>query len=154
MASICRRGVRIFHRVKGAERTVVVTDAMSAAGAPSGRYTIGDLEVEVGEDRVVRQPGAPFRGLRTHDGAGVAGFVKMAGVTLAEAWKQRRAALGTAAPAGAVKRMGESSVLARWRGGQLDVLATLCGGACFGQMNAALPRIVCARRELSDLTRT
>ncbi len=30
---------------------------MAAAGAPPGRYTIGALEVEVGADQIVRQPG-------------------------------------------------------------------------------------------------
>lgn len=33
------------------------TDAMSAAGAPPGRYTLGKIEVEVGTDRIVRMPG-------------------------------------------------------------------------------------------------
>ena len=121
--------VRLFHRVKGAARTVLVTDAMSAAGAPNGRYTIGDLEIEVGDDRVVRQPGSPnLAGSALTMDRAVAGLVKMAGVSLAEAWDAaslrpwellRRA--------GAVKRIGDSCVLARWRGGELDVLATLRG---------------------------
>ena len=121
--------VRLFHRVKGAERTVLVTDAMSAAGAPSGRYTIGDLVIEVGDDRVVRQPGSPnLAGSALTMECAVAKYVEMAGVTLAEAWEAasirpwellRRA--------GAVKRMGDSCVLARWRGGELDVLATMRG---------------------------
>jgi N-acetylglucosamine-6-phosphate deacetylase len=121
--------VRIFQRAKGAERTVVVTDAMSAAGGPSGRYTIGDLEVEVGADRVVRQPGSPnFAGSALTMECAVAGFAHMAGVPLADAWEA-----ASVRPwellrrAGAVKRMGESCVLARWRGGKLDVLATMCG---------------------------
>jgi N-acetylglucosamine-6-phosphate deacetylase len=121
--------VRIFNRVKGAERTIVVTDAMSAAGAPAGRYTIGDLVIEVGDDRVVRQPGSPnLAGSALTMDRAVSGFVRMAGVSLAEAWDA-----ASIVPwellrrAGAVKRMGESCVLARWRGGELDVVATLCG---------------------------
>jgi N-acetylglucosamine-6-phosphate deacetylase len=35
------------------ERTILVTDAMSAAGCPDGQYTIGALEVEV-KDQVAR----------------------------------------------------------------------------------------------------
>src|ERR1043166_6401892 len=34
-----------------------VSDAMSAAGMPPGKYKLGRLELEVGEDQVVRQPG-------------------------------------------------------------------------------------------------
>ncbi len=48
---------RLIHRVLGRERTFYVTDAMSAAGAPPGRYRLGPLEVEVGLDQVVHQPG-------------------------------------------------------------------------------------------------
>lgn len=39
---------------------ILVTDAIAAAAASGGRYTLGDLEVEVGEDRVVRLPGTPY----------------------------------------------------------------------------------------------
>jgi N-acetylglucosamine-6-phosphate deacetylase len=39
--------VRVFVQAKGAERTVLVTDATSAAGMPDGRYMLGPLEVEV-----------------------------------------------------------------------------------------------------------
>lgn len=121
--------VRLFHRVKGPERTVVVTDAMAAAGAPAGRYTIGDLEIEVGRDRVVHQPGSPnLAGSALTMDCAVAGFVNMTGVPLAEAWDA-----ASVRPwellrrAGAVKRSEESCVLARWSGGILDVLATLRG---------------------------
>ncbi|VAX29203.1 N-acetylglucosamine-6-phosphate deacetylase [hydrothermal vent metagenome] len=41
----------------GYEKTIVVTDAMAAASAPPGRYRVGVIEVEVGEDKIVRQPG-------------------------------------------------------------------------------------------------
>ena len=37
----------------GPARLVLTTDAVSAAGAPAGNYRIGELEVCVGEDRVV-----------------------------------------------------------------------------------------------------
>jgi N-acetylglucosamine-6-phosphate deacetylase len=48
-----------------------VSDAMSAAGMPAGRYKLGKLELEVGADQIVRQPGkALFAGsaLRPIDG--------------------------------------------------------------------------------------
>jgi N-acetylglucosamine-6-phosphate deacetylase len=48
---------RLIHRVLHADSIYYTTDAMAAAGASPGRYTIGPLEVEVGTDQVVRQPG-------------------------------------------------------------------------------------------------
>jgi len=48
---------RLIHRVLGKEAIYYTTDAMAAAGAPPGRYTIGMLEAEVGADQIVRQPG-------------------------------------------------------------------------------------------------
>ena len=32
---------------------------MAAAGAKAGRYTISNIELEVGKDRIVREPGKP-----------------------------------------------------------------------------------------------
>lgn len=48
---------RLVHRAIPGDRIIYITDAMSAAGAPPGRYRIGKLELEVGEDRVARFPG-------------------------------------------------------------------------------------------------
>ncbi|MBM3832561.1 MAG: N-acetylglucosamine-6-phosphate deacetylase [Verrucomicrobia bacterium] len=48
---------RLIHRVRPASSIYYTTDAMSAAGAAPGRYTIGALTLEVGEDQIVRQPG-------------------------------------------------------------------------------------------------
>src|SRR5207244_13572383 len=48
---------RLVHRALSAEAIYYTTDAMAAAGASPGRYTIGALEVEVGGDQIVRQPG-------------------------------------------------------------------------------------------------
>ena len=47
-----------LYRAKPEGRVILTTDAMAAAGAGPGRYTIGELELEVGEDEVVRLPGA------------------------------------------------------------------------------------------------
>lgn len=66
MASIICDGVHLpdyfvknLIRAKGISRVILVTDAMAAAAASGGRYTLGDLEVEVGKDRVVRLTGTP-----------------------------------------------------------------------------------------------
>jgi N-acetylglucosamine-6-phosphate deacetylase len=47
-----------FFRAKPPGKVVFTTDAMAAAGAPPGRYTIGTSEVE-SRDGVVRVPGRP-----------------------------------------------------------------------------------------------
>lgn len=44
-------------RAKPAGKALFTTDCMSAAGAPPGRYTIGPMVLEVGADRIVREPG-------------------------------------------------------------------------------------------------
>lgn len=120
---------RLFLRVKGAGRIALVTDAMSAAGAPAGRYTIGDLAIEVGRDRVVRQPGSPnLAGSALTMSEAVANYVGMTGVSLAEAWVAASARpWGLLRKAGSAKRVPASTVFARWRGGRLNALATVNG---------------------------
>jgi len=54
-------GVKNFIRAKGIERILLTTDSMAGAGAPVGRYTIGDLEVDISPDgRSARLPGTPY----------------------------------------------------------------------------------------------
>ncbi len=48
---------RLFHQLLPRESVYWTTDAMAGAGAPPGLYTIGRLAIEVGEDRIARQPG-------------------------------------------------------------------------------------------------
>jgi N-acetylglucosamine-6-phosphate deacetylase len=43
--------VQIFLRSKGIERSVLITDAMSAAGMPDGTYQLGPIQVEVKDGR-------------------------------------------------------------------------------------------------------
>jgi N-acetylglucosamine-6-phosphate deacetylase len=43
--------VRVFLRAKGRERTVLITDAISATGMPEGRYQLGPIEVDVKEGK-------------------------------------------------------------------------------------------------------
>jgi len=47
---------RLVHRVMP-ENIYYTTDAMSAAGAPPGIYKLAHMELEVGADQIVRQPG-------------------------------------------------------------------------------------------------
>jgi N-acetylglucosamine-6-phosphate deacetylase len=79
--------LHIYWRAKGAGNCVIVTDSMAAAGAPPGRYTISDMVVEVGRDRVVRQPGFPnFAGSSLTMDRAVANTVAFTGASLAEVW--------------------------------------------------------------------
>ena len=74
--------LRNLVRAKPPGKVALTTDAMAAAGAPPGRYTLGALEVEVGADRIVRQPGAKnFAGSALTLDAGVANAAAWLGVT-------------------------------------------------------------------------
>jgi N-acetylglucosamine-6-phosphate deacetylase len=76
---------RLMHRALGASQIVYVTDAMAAAGAPPGRYTLGSSALEVGTDGIARRPGqSNFAGsaLRPMDG------VMRAARMLARPWQE------------------------------------------------------------------
>lgn len=121
--------LRVLWRARGAEKSVIVTDAIAAAGAPPGIYSIGDLEMDVGEDRVVRRPGAPnLAGSALTMDRAVAGLANMTGMPLADAW--RAASLrpwDLLRKAGAVRGRPRSEIVARWSGGRLEVLAAFRG---------------------------
>ncbi len=51
---------RLAHRLLPSRALVYITDAMAAAGAPPGRYALGEMQLEVGDDQVVRMPGQPY----------------------------------------------------------------------------------------------
>jgi len=46
--------VKHYVRAKGLDRILLTTDSMAGAKASPGRYTLGDLTVEVGTDRIAR----------------------------------------------------------------------------------------------------
>jgi N-acetylglucosamine-6-phosphate deacetylase len=52
--------VKSMVRAKGVHRTVLITDAIAAAGAAPGRYRLGDVEAELGADGRVSLPGTPY----------------------------------------------------------------------------------------------
>lgn len=52
--------VKAMVRAKGARRTILVTDATAAAGCAPGRYRIGAVDCELGEDGRVSLPGTPY----------------------------------------------------------------------------------------------
>jgi N-acetylglucosamine-6-phosphate deacetylase len=78
-----------YLRLAGTDRTVIVTDAISAAGLGPGRYTIGRWTLDIGPDMVARSP----------DGSHLVG----AAITMPQSAANLSARLGL--PADAVDRM-------------------------------------------------
>lgn len=67
-------------RAKPEGRVLFTTDCMAAAGAPNGTYRIGEMELYVGSDRVVRQPGGKgFAGSALTPDEGVANVARWLG---------------------------------------------------------------------------
>jgi N-acetylglucosamine-6-phosphate deacetylase len=52
--------VKTMVRAKGPHQTILVTDAIAAAGCAPGRYTIGGVCCELGENGRVSLPGTPY----------------------------------------------------------------------------------------------
>ena len=48
---------RLIHRLVDPDSIYYTTDAMAAAGAPPGKYRLGQLELEVGPEQIVQLPG-------------------------------------------------------------------------------------------------
>jgi N-acetylglucosamine-6-phosphate deacetylase len=78
---------RLLHRWHGSDAIYYTTDAMSAAGAPPGRYKLGAVDVEVGADQIVRQPGKTnFAGSALQPCEGVFRAAQMLNCPWQEAW--------------------------------------------------------------------
>lgn len=90
---------RLFHQWLPPGRIYYTTDAMAAAASPPGTYALGRLQVEVGEDQIVRLPGTPyFAGSALRPIQAVQRAAQMLGEPWREAW--RRASVVAAAFAG------------------------------------------------------
>ncbi len=76
--------VRLFFKAKGLEKSVLITDGMSATGMPDGKYKLGDLEVEVAHGRCTTggSPGVLAGSVLTMDQA-VRNFSLFAGADIA-----------------------------------------------------------------------
>ena len=78
---------RLIHRELPADSIFYVSDAMAAAGAAPGRHRLGRLELEVGEDQIVRYPGrTSFAGSALRPVDGVFRAAEMLGVPWQDAW--------------------------------------------------------------------
>lgn len=79
---------RLVHRALDPARIYYTTDAMTAAGAPPGRYTLGRLELEVDADQIVRQPGKTnFAGSALRPIDGIFRAAEMLNCSWPEVWE-------------------------------------------------------------------
>jgi N-acetylglucosamine-6-phosphate deacetylase len=128
--------VKCFLRSKGVNRSILVTDAIAAAGCPPGRYKLGNIEVEVLETGRVCLPNTPYlagSAVQMHDSIGKA--VLYSGVTLNEALQMATAnpadALGKTGSFGRIEKGAAADVvLFDWdeTAAKLNVVATIVNG--------------------------
>jgi N-acetylglucosamine-6-phosphate deacetylase len=84
---VCPALFRLVHRTL--PKIFYTTDAMSAAGAGPGKFKLGAMELEVGKDQIVRQPGKTnFAGSALSPVDGVFRATEMLGVPWQETWKR------------------------------------------------------------------
>jgi N-acetylglucosamine-6-phosphate deacetylase len=123
--------IRLAHRVKGAGRLVLVTDAMSAAGLGDGDYRIGALPVRVREGRAELADSATLAGSTLTMGAAVRNAVRLARLPLGDALRMASATparvLGLQASKGALEPGFDADLVVL--DDDLAVTATMVGGA-------------------------
>src|SRR5579862_8741070 len=78
-----REMAKLFWRAKGAERGILITDAMSATGMPDGEYMLGNFPVQVANGRAMIH-GVLAGSVLTLDRA-LSNFVEFAGAPLNDA---------------------------------------------------------------------
>jgi N-acetylglucosamine-6-phosphate deacetylase len=122
-------------RAKTVERSLLVTDAATPAGAAPGRYLLGDQAVDLTDDgRVVLAGTDRLAGSALHMHRGVENLMRLAGLSLADAVR-----MATVNPGRAGKVPGRSQGLvagapadiAQFRltpSGQIEMVATWVGG--------------------------
>jgi N-acetylglucosamine-6-phosphate deacetylase len=76
--------IRLFFKAKGAEKSILITDGMSATGMPDGDYKLGDLDVQVAHGRCTTagSPGVLAGSVLTMDQA-VRNFAEFTGAGIA-----------------------------------------------------------------------
>jgi N-acetylglucosamine-6-phosphate deacetylase len=93
MVSIIMDGIHLppymaknYIEAKGVDHILLITDSMAGAGASLGRYTLGELEVEVGPDRAARLIGnSRLAGSTLTMDRAITNVIRFAGVDLASA---------------------------------------------------------------------
>jgi len=128
--------LKVAVRAKGVQRSVLVTDAATPAGAAPGRYRLGELEVDLTPDqRVVLAGQDRLAGSALRMDRGIENLVRLAGLPLSDAI---RMATTNAAVAGKVPGRTQGLVPGEradfvqfdWRPGErrIEVIATWLDG--------------------------
>jgi len=124
--------MQVLARCKGVERTILITDAMRAAGLADGTYDLGGQQVTVAEGACRLADGTLAGSILTMDRA-LRNFLAATDLSLAEAWpvtsRTPAQSLGLADQFGSVAAgyCGDLVVL----DSALDVIATIVGGNSF-----------------------
>jgi len=125
--------LKVALRAKGAERAVLVTDAVTAAGCAPGRYRLGEQEVELAADNSVRLPNGRLAGSALLMHRGVANLLRLGGLSLRDA--VRAATVNPARVAQIARRQqglapGDRGDVVEFRleGGEITVLRTWLDG--------------------------
>ncbi|HEU0185286.1 MAG TPA: N-acetylglucosamine-6-phosphate deacetylase [Blastocatellia bacterium] len=128
--------VKCFLRSKGVGRSILVSDAIAAAGFPAGRHRLGTVDVEVTPDRRVNLPGTPYlAGSVLEMPDAVSKTVQYSAVTLQDALRMASAnpaeLLGLGAEFGSIE-IGRRAdlILFRWdeENSTFDVATTIING--------------------------
>jgi N-acetylglucosamine-6-phosphate deacetylase len=102
--------VKAMIRAKTPARTILVTDAVGAAGMPPGRYTLGGQEVELSATGRVAAPGAPnLAGSALRLDVAIGNTVRFTGLALEEV-----VAMASTRPAEYVGIPTAGKVVAEW----------------------------------------
>lgn len=123
---------RLVHRLLPGDKIIYTTDAMAAASAPPGRYRLGALEMDVSDDRIVRQPGQTnFAGSALTPVEAVFHAADMLGASWLETWE--RMSVGPARWLGlpaalAVGQAADFCLVRASADGTLERLRTFCAG--------------------------
>jgi N-acetylglucosamine-6-phosphate deacetylase len=128
--------VKCFLRCKTPARSILVTDAIAAAGKPPGNYRLGNVAVEVTPERKVCLPGTPYlAGSVLEMNEAIAKTVSYPDVTLDDALQM--ASINPARLLGVAGRFGSIElgrkadlVLFRWdeEAKKFEVLSTVVNG--------------------------
>src|SRR5882672_1060684 len=133
--------VKCFLRSKGVARSILITDAIAAAGKLAGRHRLGNVEVEVTPERRVNLPGTPYlAGSVLEMPEAIAKTVQYSDATLDDALRMASAnpaeLLGLGAEFGSIEIGGRADlILFRWdkENSTLDLAATIVNGEMVGQ---------------------
>jgi len=124
--------VKVLVRAKGPGRTLLITDAMRAAGLPDGQYELGGQPITV-SGGVARTPSGALAGSTATLDAVLRNAMAFAGLTLSEALP-----MATSAPAEAMGLAGRKGVLAP--GADADII--LLDAECRVRLTIVAGRVV------------